>query len=194
MNNHPQRQKTKDQMLDRGLEILAEQGVEGVTIDALCTGLGVTKGSFYHHFKNREHFQATLLEFWLEKHTEHKKALAKEKETPEERYAKIIEFGGALPHKLEKNIRAWAMHNSLAAAYQSKVDNTRLDYLQGLLEELIEDKKQARTIATIVLSTMIGLRHLFPPQRGEARKEILDNLNKLIGLPPRADPHQAKRE
>ncbi|MEV0081899.1 TetR/AcrR family transcriptional regulator [Saccharopolyspora sp. NPDC050642] len=40
----------KQDWLDAGLEILADQGVPALTIDRLATKLGLTKGSFYHHF------------------------------------------------------------------------------------------------------------------------------------------------
>jgi len=182
MRKTTRQRKSKTDLLKRGLKILAGQGVEGVTIDALCTGLGVTKGSFYHHFKSRDQFHAALLEFWMEEHTERKKALADEEGTPEQRYARIVEYATTLPHDLEKNIRAWAMRNTLAADYLAKVDGSRITYLEGLLKNILKDQTQARPMATIVLSTMIGSRLLSPPILGDARRELLAQLHALMGI------------
>ena len=50
---------------ERGaLEMIAEEGVAGLAIEALARRLGVTKGSFYWHFKNREALLKATLERW----------------------------------------------------------------------------------------------------------------------------------
>jgi len=46
------------------LEVLAEQGIHGVRVEALAKRLGVTKGSFYWHFKDRGALFDATLEEW----------------------------------------------------------------------------------------------------------------------------------
>lgn len=48
--------RSKIDILAFGLDILSEYGEGELTIDFLCQKLGVTKGSFYHHFKSRDLF------------------------------------------------------------------------------------------------------------------------------------------
>ncbi|HEX7111773.1 MAG TPA: helix-turn-helix domain-containing protein, partial [Mizugakiibacter sp.] len=36
------------------LDLIAEQGVNALAVEALARRLGVTKGSFYWHFRTRE--------------------------------------------------------------------------------------------------------------------------------------------
>ncbi len=43
---------------------MARPGPQKLTIDRLVKGLGVTKGSFYWHFRNRRDFQTQLLQHW----------------------------------------------------------------------------------------------------------------------------------
>ncbi len=52
--------------LDAGLELLRARGIGGVEVGPLCRRVGVTKGSFYHHFENRDEFLRRLIEHWLE--------------------------------------------------------------------------------------------------------------------------------
>ena len=52
--------------LEAGLAALAAQGVAGVRIGPLCRELGVTTGSFYHHFAGRADFLEALIDHWCE--------------------------------------------------------------------------------------------------------------------------------
>lgn len=173
---------TKQRLLENGLKVLTEEGPSGLTIDAICVRVKVTKGAFYHHFRSRSGYHAALLEYWMEEYTERRKQLADEKGTPEERYARIVEYAATLPHDLEKAIRAWAMRDPFAAKYQAKADESRHAYLTGLLRELLKDDEQAEAMAMLVLSTMVGMRHLFPPVAGEERRAIMSRLHELMGL------------
>ena len=46
------------------LETLGREGVVGANVENVARSMGVTKGSFYHHFKNKEEFISRLLEYW----------------------------------------------------------------------------------------------------------------------------------
>jgi len=49
---------------DGALELIAEQGVGALAVEALARRLGVTKGSFYWHFRTREALLNAALERW----------------------------------------------------------------------------------------------------------------------------------
>jgi len=46
------------------LELIAEQGVNAVAVEPLARRLGVTKGSFYWHFRSRDALLQAALERW----------------------------------------------------------------------------------------------------------------------------------
>lgn len=52
---------TKDEMCAAALELFREHGYKNVNIPLICRKCGVTKGSFYHHFRSKE----DLLTYWL---------------------------------------------------------------------------------------------------------------------------------
>src|SRR5690606_13043756 len=55
--------------VDAGIEILVRESIEHVRVERLARELGVTKGSFYWHFKDREDLQAAILDRWFQKAT-----------------------------------------------------------------------------------------------------------------------------
>ena len=58
-----------DDWIDAAMAVLAEDGVAAVAVEPLAARLGATKGSFYHHFPNRDALIAAALERWERRDT-----------------------------------------------------------------------------------------------------------------------------
>ena len=54
---------------EAALQLIAEAGLGALTVEALATRLGVTKGSFYWHFKGRSELLADALGRWEQRVT-----------------------------------------------------------------------------------------------------------------------------
>ena len=52
----------RNRWLDSGLEALADEGPGGLKIDRLVRRVGLTKGSFFHHFPGAAAYKTALLE------------------------------------------------------------------------------------------------------------------------------------
>jgi len=55
--NHP----TKQRLLDAGMAMLLKQGFNDLGIQALLAATGTPKGSFYHHFRDKEDFALQVI-------------------------------------------------------------------------------------------------------------------------------------
>lgn len=58
----PARQK----LLDAALAVIRAKGYAATTVDELCTTAGVAKGSFFHHFKDKEALATAAADYWSE--------------------------------------------------------------------------------------------------------------------------------
>ena len=47
-----------------GFDVLAESGYGGLKLASVCGRLGVTSGSFYHHFANWSEYTRQLITHW----------------------------------------------------------------------------------------------------------------------------------
>src|SRR5262245_38912271 len=56
---------TKQRLIDAGLRMLLEQGYNSLGIQALLDATDTPKGSFYHHFKDKEDFALQVLDAYM---------------------------------------------------------------------------------------------------------------------------------
>lgn len=56
---------TKQRLLDAGLAMLLEHGYNDLGIQALLAATGTPKGSFYHHFKDKEDFALQVIDEYM---------------------------------------------------------------------------------------------------------------------------------
>lgn len=126
--------------IDAALAILAEQGVDGVRVEPLAKRLGVTKGSFYWHFKDRDALLERILEHWRRHATLDIIERLERSADPTARFKNLlrIPFHGEKSNRgaeVELSIRLWGRRDAGARAALQEVDKLRLKYIQGLLEE-----------------------------------------------------------
>ena len=63
--NQKQRLNRQD-WVDAALNLLIEGGIGAVSVDQLASRLNITRGSFYHHFTDRNELLRVLLDYWGE--------------------------------------------------------------------------------------------------------------------------------
>jgi TetR/AcrR family transcriptional repressor of nem operon len=55
---------SRSRLLDAALQVIRTRGYAATTVDDVCAAAGVTKGSFFHHFKSKEEMTLAAVEHW----------------------------------------------------------------------------------------------------------------------------------
>ncbi len=88
---------TKIKLLDASLHLFRAKGYASTTVDDLCKAVGLTKGSFFHHFKSKEDLAVAAAEYWSEVTSRlFAEAPYHLPEDPLERVLGYIDFRGAI--------------------------------------------------------------------------------------------------
>ena len=163
------------------LAVLADRGVDAVRIDPLAKTLGVTRGSFYWHFRDRGALLAALLEAWGERQTEGVIARAESLGLPPaDTLRALLGYCFEDDGRLEKALRSWATQDADVARTIAAVDRRRTGYLADLLRAsgIPEPKADAR--ARLAYRTWLGDTALVDrPQRGAIAEDV-DELHALL--------------
>jgi TetR/AcrR family transcriptional repressor of nem operon len=54
----------KGKLLDAALNVIRAKGYAATTVDDICRQAGVTKGSFFHHFKSKDDLALAAVAYW----------------------------------------------------------------------------------------------------------------------------------
>ena len=145
----------KAQWLSAGLEALRKGGVGAVRVERLAVGVGVTKGSFYHHFRDRNALLEAVLEYWSREMTDAE--FERIQTLPGGLAARLLALAEDVLEKgmgrYDPPIRAWARHDRKAAAAVAQVDRRRIRALTDLFHEsgFNDAGVRARTFYTFLL-------------------------------------------
>ena len=152
--------QTKDDYYRASLDLLAEGGVGALTIANLCARLGVTTGSFYAHFAGIREFHTAFLEQWEVGRVYQLKGQMDATPDPLERIDLLRRLAVALNHEAESAIRGWARTNPVVAEFQRRVDQAREQELVQAFLDIGIDKKEARVLARIGLTILVGTQQV----------------------------------
>jgi TetR/AcrR family transcriptional regulator, transcriptional repressor for nem operon len=66
MPSPPLAHGSKTKLLDAALQVIRSKGYSATTVDDVCAAAGVTKGSFFHHFKGKEELAIVATQHWTQ--------------------------------------------------------------------------------------------------------------------------------
>jgi TetR/AcrR family transcriptional regulator, transcriptional repressor for nem operon len=84
---------TKQRLLDAGLDLLLQQGYNDLGIQSLLTATCTPKGSFYHHFRDKQDFALQVIEqYMLQVHAALDHCLSDKERSPLKRVRMFFEL------------------------------------------------------------------------------------------------------
>jgi AcrR family transcriptional regulator len=162
------------------LDILAKEGPGSLTITELCRRLGVTKGSFYHHFDGRPQFVDALLDYWVTEHASRLIRISESVSDPEDRIVVLKNIAIGLPHDAEAAIRSWSSRDDRVARAQSEVDRSRREHVRDSYVEAGIPRPRADLLATIAMSILAGMQQIVRPADPKIVRGVFDQLERWI--------------
>ena len=149
-------QLTPETWVEAATQVLVNEGIDHVRVDVLAQQLGVTRGSFYWHFRDREDLLRRVLAAWRERATEQLTARLERAHTdPRAQIRDVISLpfrgrAAAQAARIELAIRAWARRDDLARAAVDEADASRIAYHVQLLSALGFERSEARSRAFVL--------------------------------------------
>lgn len=153
---------SKNDWLDFSFNVLVEKGPDALKIIPLCELKEVSKGSFYHHFKNRAEFIDQLMAYWFKKMTIDFIEQANTESSPLERLQKLDTIIAGHNLLTELHIRAWALKEPKIAEHLGVIDTQRQQYLSQCYFELGIEKTLADDIAVMAYASFLGMQQIYP--------------------------------
>lgn len=176
---------SKETWLQAGLRILTEQGPEFLKIDIMCKVIKVTKGSFYHHFKNRDDYVHHLLLFWQQENTSNIIAQVEKIQSLNEKSDMLDAITMATETGPEKAFRSWAQYDERVAEFVRQVDQERIQYIEQLIAPQLLPSLHAPMIAKLVYAHFVGCQQLDTVVNRDEWAEMSQLLRQILTTVPK---------
>jgi AcrR family transcriptional regulator len=146
---------------DAALNLIAEQGVGALAVEALARQLGVTKGSFYWHFRTREALLQSALERW-EQYGEREiisqiESIADPRERLPELFRRVAHE--VHPHRVYAALLK-ALDHPLVVPVMARVSQRRTEFLHAAYTEAGMEAGAALNRARLTYAAYVGFLQL----------------------------------
>ncbi len=143
------------------LEMIAEKGVASLAVEPLAKRMGITKGSFYWHFPNREALLQQSLQLWEEHDARNLNTALGAIVEPRERLISFFRRIGQerFTHSVFSSLCAAADHENVEPVLE-RVAKRRMKHIAAAFEELGFEKEEAKHRARLVYSAYLGFLQL----------------------------------
>lgn len=171
----PKSRLRRQDWIDRAIELLTRAGIGAVSVERLATTLGVSRGSFYHHFSDRGDLLQAMLEHWAKDLTYEVRdqivSLGLDPGTTLLVLLRAIRANRAADH--DAPFRAWALHDPKARAVIHQVDEARLNFIRSQFEALRFTGLDAENRARLFLYYEVAAPAIFAELTPEQEEQLL---------------------
>jgi len=173
----PRTTLTPEHWVEAATGVLVDQGIDHVRVDLLAKSIGVSRGSFYWHFKDREDLLRQVLEAWRQRATlQLTQRLERASPDPLAQLRDVISlpFRGRSAQRaarIELAIRAWARRDPMARQAVDEADALRIGYIAQVFSGLGFGIAEARHRAFLLYSYVVAESQFGSPGTVEQRQE-----------------------
>ena len=171
--------------VNAAIDVLVASGVADLKVERLAASLGVSKGSFYWHFQNRDDLLDQVLEQWSRVACyEQTKRIDGEEPDPARRLLRFMLLPLSSERAtrmadLELAIMGWARRDPRAQSALEAVDRTRTANAHALLREIgvSEAQAQGRAHEAYAVIRYVSLRRDLPV---DERRELIGRVHSRV--------------
>ncbi|MBV9382242.1 MAG: TetR/AcrR family transcriptional regulator [Streptosporangiaceae bacterium] len=171
----PPTRTSRDAWIRQGLRVLAAGGPDAVRIEPLARALGVTRGGFYWHFRDRRALLDAMLNTWERATTEEvAERLEREGGGARVKLRRLLALTSPGVVKTDLAIRDWARHDPAVAERLRRVDNQRMGYLRALFGACRAGPGDVEARCLLAYSLLIGNHFIAADHGGHDRADVLE--------------------
>ena len=145
----------------QALVLIAEKGIRSVAVESLARRMGVTKGSFYWHFQNREALLEQSLIRWEKHDATNLQTSLSAIDDPRERLRSFFRRSGReqLTHNVYSSLCTASDHPQVEPLLE-RVAERRMKHIEKAYEEIGFDSQEASHRARLTYSAYLGFLQL----------------------------------
>jgi AcrR family transcriptional regulator len=173
---------TKDDWLRAAVELLRTRGIAGVRVLTLAKGLGVSRGSFYWHFEDRDDLLRGMLDWWDREMTDSVIQVSHEdRGSARTRLMAVAEDVIRFRrNRYDTAIRSWAEGDKRAAKTLKRVVRKRLDYVTSLFREVGFSPAEARARGDLLAVYIMSEDSILADETLETRLRLMRRQIRLL--------------
>lgn len=176
------RRRSREDWITAGLAEVGNVGVDQLRLDRIAADLGVTKGSFYWHFKDRDELLAAIVDGWEARCTEDViSAIDRTGRDPRDRAKQLWQLTAGAPDiQAELAIRDWARRSDMITSRVQRVDDRRMAYVRSLLADLGVPRHELAARSLLAYSLLLGYYLIATSQPHRARRRTANEALRLL--------------
>jgi AcrR family transcriptional regulator len=156
------------------LRALAKGGPDAVRVEALAVGLGVSKGGFYWHYKDRQALLDEMLDSWEKAVVGDVIAsIERQPADPRAKLQQLFELAPSVDFAVELALRDWARRDGDVAERLRRIDTRRMDYLRLLFGQFCADADEVEVRSMLAFSLFVGSYFIAVEHGGRTRSQVL---------------------
>ena len=152
-------------------------------VEPLAASLGVSKGGFYWHFKNRQALFDEMLDTWEKAMVEDViERLESGPADPRTKLQHLFELAKSVEFAVELALRDWSRRDGEVAERLRRVDNRRMEYMRSLFGQFCADEEDAEARSMLAFSLFIGSYFIAARNPEKSRSQVLQlAIDRLLG-------------
>ncbi len=166
--------------INSGLRTLATEGASALKVGTMAAQQGVSRGSFYWHFRDFADFRSQLLQAWRDRTVDQVIREFDDDNSGPGRLQRLVKRAFFGKRGLDRAVRIWAADEPAVAAMVVEVDARRVGYMAKLLLDAGVDAEQAQPRAAFLYWAYLGQAIVMDPATAAIDEAAMEGIADLF--------------